>query len=165
MQPPPETTATRHIVWLQALKASPERAAALLAPLPIAAHTWRPAPDEWSLLQLVSHLAAAEPPFLGRMQRIVAEDHPWLPYFGPDVARPSEAGTLPAFAEAYRAERERLLAFLAALPLAAWDRPATHETMGETTFVGQIQNIAHHDAEHLDQLHALCQAWDNQGHG
>ena len=71
--------------------------------------------------------------FLQRLQRIMAEDNPFLPYFGPDVARP-DSGQPPLTALAdFQAARERLLVFLSALPPEAWDRSAVHETMGPTT--------------------------------
>jgi hypothetical protein len=155
---------TRYIVTLQALKAGPARLAELAAELPPAAHAWRPEPDAWNALQMVSHLAAAEAPFLNRLRRIVEEDRPYLPYFGPDVARPAEAGTLDGALARLRAERDRLVAYVATLPLAAWDRPAVHETMGPTTFAGQVQNILNHDREHFSQFAALGQAWLRQAH-
>jgi uncharacterized damage-inducible protein DinB len=144
---------TQRIVMLQTLGNAASRLAGELEALGADGADWHPAPDEWSARETVTHLAAAEPHFLQRLQRIAAEDNPFLPYFGPDVARPDAGLLLPAALEQFRAGRERLLAFLAGLPPEAWDRLAVHETMGLTNLALQVQNIINHDLEHLAQLH------------
>jgi hypothetical protein len=103
-------------------------------------------------VETVTHLAAGEAPFLARLRRMAAEDNPFLPYFGPEVARPDASQRLPAALAHFRAERVRLVAFLADLPDKAWARPAVHETLGATTLALQVQNIIDHDQEHLGQL-------------
>jgi uncharacterized damage-inducible protein DinB len=153
---------TRFIVMLQALNHAPARAAELTASLSDEAHHWQPGLEEWTMQQLVAHLAAAEAPFLKRLARIVEEDHPWLAYFGPDVARPDSTEALPTLLSRFRAARDELLRFLSSLPPEAWERPATHETMGPTTLALQVQNIISHDADHLEQLYDLRRAWENQ---
>ncbi len=160
----PETP-TRRIVLLQSLGAAPAQAADALAALPDEAHAWQPGPDEWSAHNVLAHLAAAEPPMLRRMIRIRDESNPFLPYFGPETAKPDSAEPLPQILERYRAERDRLLALLAELPLAAWDRPAVHQTLGPTTLTGQVQNIVRHDSEHLGYLRGLCQRWEARARG
>jgi uncharacterized damage-inducible protein DinB len=157
---PPAQAPTRYIVTLQALRAAPLRAAALVDGLPEAAHHAQPASGSWAIHQILAHLSAGEAPFLARLRRIVADDNPFLPYFGPDVARPDSPETLPALLEKFRAEREVMLQFLAGLGADDWDRPGVHETMGPTTLALQLQNIANHDAEHLAELHSLRDAWD-----
>jgi len=156
---------TRHIVMLQALRAAPARAAELAAGLPDAACHWRPASGSWGMHQVVAHLAAGEPHFLGRMRRMAAEDNPFLPYFGPDVARPESDEAMPALLERFREEREAMLRFLATLGADDWERPGVHETMGPTTLALQLQNTANHDAEHLSELHALRAAWEARTDG
>jgi hypothetical protein len=112
----------------------------------------------------VSHLAGAEGPFLARLQLLASETDPWLPYFGPDIARPPVRGDLAGHLERLRAGRDDLLRFLLDLTPDDWERPGTHETMGPTTLARQVQNIANHDAEHLGQLYALRRAWESQAH-
>jgi uncharacterized damage-inducible protein DinB len=150
------------IIQLQSLAAAPARVAGAIEQLPPEAETWRPAAGEWTVRETVSHLAAADPLFLGRLELILAEDRPFLPYFGPTRARPDNdcplAESLPRFAH----ERERLLIFLADLPPDAWERPAVHETMGDTTLGLQVQNLINHDLEHLGQLHKAQLAWNER---
>ena len=150
---------------LQALSDLPARLAAELAGLDAEGAARQPTPGEWSATETVTHLAAGEPPFLARLLRIVADDNPFLPYFGPDVARPDATQGLPDALEHFRAERERLLTFLSSLPAEAWDRPAVHETMGATTLALQAQNIIDHDQEHLAQLRASNRLRAQAGRG
>jgi hypothetical protein len=161
----PTDAPTRHIVTLQALRAAPARAAELAAGLPEAACLWRPPGGGWSMHQVVAHLAAGEPHFLGRLRRMAAEDNAFLPYFGSDVARPESNEPMPALLERFRQEREAALRFLATLAADDWDRPGVHETLGPTTLAGQVQNIASHDAEHLSELYALRAASEAGVHG
>ena len=113
---------------------------------------------------LAAHLAGGEAPFLRRLQTVVAEDNPYLPYFGPDVARPDAVGTTGEFLAQFAQERAALVRLLVDLAPAAWDRPAVHETMGPTTLALQVQNIANHDADHLEQLAEAVKAWEQRPH-
>ena len=151
-----------YVAVIQALHGAPKQAADTVAALPIEAHDWRPAPDAWSARMLAAHLAGAEGPFLGRMRTIAAEDNPFLPYFGPAVARPDASGTLPELLSRYAEAREALVRLLVDLPAAAWVRPAVHERMGATNLALQAQNIADHDAEHLAQLAEVVRAFGEQ---
>lgn len=160
----PRQAPTQHVVVLQALHAAPLRAAELAARLPSAAHDWQSAPDTWSARMLAAHLAGAEAPFLKRLQTIVKEIDPWLPYFGPDIARPDAPGTLPELLEQFRQERQALVRMLVDLSPADWERPALHQTMGPSTLALQVQNLANHDAEHIEQLSEVVQAWERRAH-
>jgi uncharacterized damage-inducible protein DinB len=155
---------TRYIVLLQSLHSAPARAAELVESLPSEAHAWRSKAEDWNATQLVAHLLAAEPLFRARLARIVAEENPWLPYFGPDVARPEAQGPLSELLPRFRAERDRLLQFLSGLAPEQWERPAVHETLGPTTLARQVQNVVNHDTEHLGQLAELRRTWEHQAH-
>ncbi len=160
--PPP---LTHHIILLQSLHSGPTRAANSVEALPPVAHHWRPKAEVWSLTETAAHLAAADPRFLARLTRILREENPWLPYFGPDVARPEAVEPLPDWLARFRAARDQLLAFLSELTPDDWERPAVHETMGPTTLALQVQNIINHDADHLGQMRDLRQAWEHQALG
>lgn len=159
-----DTAPTQRIVMLQTLGNAAARLAGELETVGANGADWRAEPGEWSATETLTHLAAAEPPFLQRLQRITAEDNPFLPYFGPNVARPDAAQPLPQALAGFRAGRDRLLAFLSGLAPADWDRPAVHETMGLTTLALQVQNIINHDLEHLAQLHQTSQRRAKDGH-
>ncbi|MEP7357200.1 MAG: DinB family protein [Anaerolineales bacterium] len=159
-----DTTPTPRIVMLQSLGSAAPRLAALLEGLPAAAADWQAGPDQWSARQVVTHLAAAEAPFLERLRRVATEGKPWLPYFGPEVARPNSAASLAEALAGFQGGRERLLAFLADLALEDWERPAVHETMGATNMALQVQNLINHDREHLAEVQRVAQLWAEQAH-
>ena len=60
-----------------------------LSALPEAALRWRPAPDEWCILETLGHLIEAEERgFAGRIQQLLAEDDPlFATWDQPAVAR------------------------------------------------------------------------------
>ena len=155
---------TQRIVMLQSLGNAAARLASKLEALGADGYEWQAEPAQWTAREMVAHLAAAEPPFLRRLQRIAAEDNPWLPYFGPDVARPDGGQPAPEALASFRAERERLLVFLSGLAPEDWERPAVHETMGPTTMALQVQNVINHDLEHLAQLHESSLLWAKRLH-
>ncbi len=149
--PAPGGDPTSPEALLSELRASTAEVATIAAELGPDGRARRAAAGEWTVQETLTHLAASEPPFRRRLDRILEEDHPFLPWFGPDVARPDTA--LPADAvTCFVAAREDLVAFLVALTPEGWARPAVHETMGPTTLALQIRNILDHDHEHLEEL-------------
>lgn len=159
------TIPTHHIILLQALRHFPSQVAALGQALGPTGWEWPPAPGQWTFRQTVAHLAAADPPFEQRLARILAEDNPTLPRFGPETARPESPLSAFELLVLLRHNRERLLALVAEQPPEAWARPATHETLGPTTFEAQVRNISHHDAEHLQALQTVCALWPQHAQG
>lgn len=155
---------THYIVLLQALTNAPARVAEVMEALPAEAHEWQPALEAWSLSQTLAHLAASDPPFQNRLTHMTQAHNPWLPYFGPEVARPEVDAPAPELLARFRNSRTELLDFLAGLTPEEWERPGVHETMGPTTMAQQVQNIVNHDAEHLGQLYELRQTWEYQPH-
>lgn len=150
---------TRRIVLLQKLGGVPDRISAIIAAVPDAAHTWRPAAEAWSISHTVAHLSAAHEPFQQRLMRIASEDNPAVPYFGPDTARPDFTKPLPELMVGFRKQRAAFLAFLAEVAPAVWRKPAVHAVYGPTTFAQQVQLISDHDAEHVDQIGAVVARW------
>lgn len=150
---------------LQTLGAAPGRAAELLAALPAEAQTWAPAPGEWSAPEILSHLAAADPLFTRRLQRLATKINPTLAYFGPDEAAPDVTARPVTALLRFAAGRQALYDALAALPPEAWARPGVHSRTGPTTLARQVQVILSHDHEHLAQLAALRAAWERRPPG
>lgn len=157
---PLHSTATRYIIMLQSLSAAPTRVAELLQPLNDDGFTFSAGGDGWNMRQTVSHLAAAESPLFLRIKRILNEDNPFLPYFGPDVAVPDDGQPVAKSLVEYRRARDQLVTLLTNLLPNDWERPAVHETLGATTLAMQVQNIVNHDLEHYGQLLELRRAWE-----
>ncbi len=120
-------------------------------------HQWEqhPEPEEWSILQVVCHLAESEHSVQRpRLLRILQEDNPFLtspkPPPGPREMHCSEAGY--SVAQHFAAERRITRDLLQSLPPEAWQRPARHSIFGPTTLLEMAHFTAQHDRLHLTQL-------------
>jgi DinB superfamily len=112
----------------------------------------RPAPEEWSVTELLGHVWDAEIAYAFRARAILAQDRPELIGYDQDawaaLAKPPFAELLAAFA----ALRTANLALARATPEADWDRLGVHEERGPTSFRLLTETIAGHDRAHLRQL-------------
>ena len=119
-------------------------------------HQWRqqPDPEEWSILQILCHLADAEAAVhCYRLKRILTEDGPFLvsplpP--GPDL--PPCHDDADEVLHQFRAERLNTLQLLSGLEAAEWQRPARHSIFGLTTLREMAYFTAQHDRLHITQL-------------
>ncbi len=152
----------RYLSPLKALGSAAGRIGEVVDGLPAEAHDWRPEPGAWTARELVAHLANADPPFLGRLRRMLEEESPAIRGFGPETALPEPWGQLPELLAAFRHRRQELLALLSGLEPEGWERVALHERRGRTTVALEAQVILEHDAEHLAQLYELRRAWENK---
>ncbi len=107
----------------------------------------------------VAHLVHAEPLFRQRFVRMMKEENPLLPRFGPDSALPHTDLRFVDLVRVFESERQVTLSLLTELEPKDWSRPAVHETLGPTTILKQVQNVIDHDTAHLGQMYDLCQQW------
>jgi uncharacterized damage-inducible protein DinB len=112
----------------------------------------RPAPDQWSIAQIMSHLVDVEWRYLMRLQHVVETEKPYLPVILPDeTAYDPQADPVSLLAQ-FEQRRGATIAFLQAISRADWQRAAVHETNGETRFRYLVQHLVDHDTEHLNQI-------------
>jgi hypothetical protein len=114
----------------------------------------RPAPDAWSVAEVLHHLADAELLASYRLRRMLAEDRPTWEAFDPEAhaaalgydARPAaDALTLVL---TLRHVNTRLLACLSP---DQWSRTALHPTAGELDVAAWVTREADHLAQHVLQ--------------
>ena len=150
---------SKRLVLLKALASMPKDLALLLRRADETAVHQRPTPDQWAIADVLTHLAAIELLYLARLQRIVVEERPFLPYLHPET-RPEPSQTpLAALLASFNQARSQTLTYLESLNAGAWQRPAVHETLGETKLRYLVQLLVEHDTEHLNQL-VTIQAWE-----
>jgi uncharacterized damage-inducible protein DinB len=154
---------TKHIVLLQALASTPKNLVQLLETVDESAIHHRASPDQWSVADVLSHLIDVEARYISRLKRVIQEDHPTLPALWPDEAAHDTQATLPKLLNHFEHVRTKTLAFLKEIVLDDWQRPATHENWGETNFHALVQNLVHHDAEHLSQITKIREALSKEG--
>jgi DinB superfamily len=122
---------------------------------------WQPAPDRWSISEVLAHLSALEQVYAERTLRIVAEDSPALEKYDQagaagrgDYSRGSAGEHLAHFTRT----RRSTLALLKGLPPSAGDRTAIHSELGSITLAQMLNEWATHDLGHLRQIAELYRA-------
>ncbi|MDE2859036.1 MAG: DinB family protein [Chloroflexota bacterium] len=114
----------------------------------------KPDPNEWSIVQILCHLAETETAVhQKRLQKILRVENPFiraLPPPGPDVPtcsdRPREV------AEEFKEKRLSTLELIAELAPEDWQRPARHSIFGLTNLLEMAYFTAQHDRLHISQL-------------
>lgn len=125
-----------------------------------AARELRDGAEGWSILFIACHLRDYERVVAARIEAMLAEDDPTLPSMDNEaLAREGEYVDQSLFAvrEDLRARRAALIARLAALDAAQWQRPGHHPQQGAATVLDVAINAGLHDVDHLEQI-AHCRA-------
>ncbi len=114
----------------------------------------KPDPDEWSIVQILCHLAETETAVhQKRLQQILRIENPFiraLPPPGPDVPTCSDRPR--DVAKEFREKRLSTLALIAELAPQDWLRPARHSIFGLTNLLEMAYFTAQHDRLHISQL-------------
>ena len=145
---------------LDLLEATPGILRGLITELTDEDARWKPAPDRFSVAEVLAHLSHSESHcYRMRLDRFMAEPRP---EFEPDDAQmyldlyrdadPEEA--FDHFAE----KRENNVEFLRSLPAEAGDRVALHTEYGEVTLSQMLYEWALHDLGHIRQIAELTRA-------
>jgi uncharacterized damage-inducible protein DinB len=120
----------------------------------------RPGPGNWSIQELVIHLADSEEIAVDRMKRIVTEDNPTLLYADEtayverlfhDQQSLDDALTL------FEVGRRQWSRVLRLLPDEAFSRQGTHNRKGIVTLGGFVEGYIKHLDHHLEFLKAKRQ--------
>lgn len=135
----------------------------LVAGLDDAGWRARPAPDEWAPVEIVCHLRDEEVEDFGaRVAVVLARGDRWTPIDPERWAverRYREAAPRDAL-DAFRAARERSLAFLGAVEPDRLRATVTHPTAGPLSGLDLLVAWVTHDRLHLHQLTgALARLW------
>lgn len=154
---PTKSTLTSERV-LSRLRATPGRIAALTAGLPPARLHNAPAPDEWSVNDVLAHLRACADVWGDCMRTILAEDHPTIRAINPQAWIERTDYRDLAFQQSFAAfarQRAELLAILEALPAEGWARTATVTGAGaplRRTVLDYGVRMARHERAHVTHL-------------
>lgn len=129
-----------------------------------AAWTHRPAADEWSVVEIVSHLADMDAEVnLPRLRKVLQETNPFIA--GIDTDAWAEARqyiqrdgwqALQDFVTA----RGELIAFLESLSPDDWQSPARHAIFGPTCLHEMAIFAAGHDRLHVRQIHETISPYE-----
>lgn len=145
---------------LDLLGATPDILRGLMSEISEDDARWKPAPDRFSIAEVLSHLSHSEGYcYRDRLERFLAEG---MPEFEPDDAQmyldlyrngdPEED-----FAH-FEDRREVNLERLRGLPVEAGARKALHKSAGEITLSQMLHEWALHDLGHIRQVAELVRA-------
>ena len=145
---------------LDLLEATPDILRGLICELSSEDAQWKPAPDRFSVAEVLAHLSHSEGQcYRLRVDRFMTED---MPELEPDDAqmyldlyrgRDAE-GEFVHFEE----QRETNIDYLRGLPADTGDRRAFHKEAGEITLAQMLHEWALHDLGHIRQIAELIRA-------
>ncbi|MEZ4590148.1 MAG: DinB family protein [Chloroflexota bacterium] len=149
---------SKRAILLDALASMPKDLVFMLRRADEAAIHRRPAEDQWAIADVLRHLTALEPLYLARLQKIVVEERPYLPYLHPETEPDPTPTPLADLLAAVSQARQETLTYLHSLKPGDWQRTAVHQTLGDTKLRYMVQLLVDHDTEHLNQLAQIQQA-------
>lgn len=145
---------------LDLLEATPDILRGLMCELSEEDARWKPAPDRFSVAEVLAHLSHSEGHcYRMRIDRFLAEE---LPEFEPDDAQmwldlyrnADPADDLDHFED----QRATNVEFLRGLPAAAGERRARHQEAGEISLSQMLHEWTLHDLGHVRQIAELVRA-------
>ena len=138
---------------------SPKQVAAAVSGLPDRTLRYKPAPDKWSILEILGHLADVEIVYAHRFRQMLADKKPviapldvddWATRLGYSEESPAE------LVAAYGLNRHRTLQLLRRLKPGDLEKSAFHpEYKRDVTVAEYVEKIATHGANHLAQIERL----------
>jgi hypothetical protein len=118
----------------------------------------RPAPDKWSVTEIVAHLADAEIVIAWRMRAILGAPGTAIQAYDQDAwvkAGHYEKRDQRKCIEQFRVMREANLGLLKSLTPEQWKHHGMHAERGHETLEHIVQLIAGHDINHIQQIERI----------
>jgi DinB family protein len=131
----------------------------MLRDLPEDLLRWKPAPERWSIAEVLGHLADIEMVYADRTRRIVTEESPTLEKY--DAAGTVVIGVRGSASENlafFIKTRRSTVILLRSIPADSGEREATHSELGNITLHQMLSEWASHDLGHLRQIAELYRA-------
>ena len=150
-----EPSLGRQSAILAILMATPAVLQGLVRGLDVQAWRHEPSPDDWAIIEIVSHLRDTEREVHhSQIGTLLEESQPFVPR--PDAAvwakqREYLNDDGPKALADFTAARQDTLGRLAGLSPEIWARPARHAIFGPTNFMEVIGFMADHDRLHVQQ--------------
>jgi len=119
---------------------------------------WKPAPEKWSIAEILAHLADGEIIVSWRLRSIIAANGTTVQSYDQNAwasAFEYQKRDVKHSIETFRILRENNLAMLKALPKEAWEKYGTHQERGKETIAQVVRLYAGHDTNHLKQIEGI----------
>jgi hypothetical protein len=145
---------------LRLQQAAPDKLAALLKGKTGKQLMQRPAPDKWSVAEILAHLADAELAISWRLRQVLTNNAVPIQAYDQDLwaktfnyVRRDPRQSLANF----RALREANLALLKSVPRKLWENYGVHAERGNESVNHIVKMVAGHDLNHLQQIQKILQ--------
>lgn len=139
---------------------------AALVEIPREAWDFRPAPGEWSIHEVIGHMADSEMIGVVRLYKIIAEPGSTVMAYEPDLWGKSlgwQNGDVNDALEVFRLIRRRTVQMIKTMPHQVYEQSVVHPEYKEPyTFDLWLGIYAPHVTEHIDQIESNYQAWKEQ---
>ena len=144
---------------LDAAEKSPKQIAAAVSGLPDKTLRYKPAPEKWSILEVLGHLADIEIVFAHRLRQMLADNKPVIAPMDQDAwARNLGYMETPApeLVALYGLNRHHNLQLLRRLEPVDLEKSAYHpELKHDVTVADYVEKMGTHGANHLQQIERL----------
>jgi DinB family protein len=143
---------------LRLQQAAPAKLAALVRGKTRKQLARRPAPEKWSIAEIMAHLADAEVAIAWRIRQVLAsntipiqayDQDLWAKTF--DYAKRDPRQSLKNF----RALREANVALLKSVPRKLWENYGVHQERGNESVSHIVRMVSGHDINHLRQIEGI----------
>ncbi len=144
---------------LRVAAATPAKIVSLIRGLTPRQLSKRPAPNKWSIQEIISHLAEAEMVMCCRARWIAFEEHPTLVPFDQEkwaAGRAPEMEPLAETLERFRLLRRSQVRLFRNASKKDFRRSGFHPERGVVTLQEQLETLAGHDLNHLAQIQRLA---------
>jgi len=118
--------------------------------------------NEWSIIENIGHLIDIDELYVGRVDRILAEERPEFPRFEPDpivAAKGYQQMNGHALLAQFIATRQATIDGLSTIEPDELNRAGMHAVYGEMTLRRLVEQLANHDQKHLVQIHETLAAY------
>lgn len=126
---------------------------------------FKPAPEKWSIKEVIVHVSDAEMVAIYRMKKIIAEDNPLLFKFDPDAwagRMDYTALDMNYYLEMFKLQRIGMVNILNNLQASDWERTGVHNITGKQTLKDVVQMFVGHVDRHIQQMERNKQAFQNR---
>jgi hypothetical protein len=120
---------------------------------------WKPAPERWSIAEVLGHMVVIEQLYEQRARRIVLDESPLLPPYVPAEESELQEKTARQHLEGFAGLRRAFVFYLHSIPSTAAARTGRHHEMGTITLSQMLHELANHDLGHLRQMAELYRAY------
>lgn len=117
-----------------------------------------PAPGEWAISDILSHLLVTQALLAGRVTKMLAENNPSLKGVAAWDIGGEEKLTPHDVIKRYSTSRAETVDRLRKISLQDWWRTAQHEEFGTVTILQQASYFAKHERQHVPQFEAIRHA-------